>query len=106
MAGRCGACKSQLRLLGAFNADGTPCKPRAATAYSTFMKENFSALKLQHPQKTQPELLREMAALWRVRAPDAHAGAVDRKVDSAAKPQGATGSNAVILISDSDDEAI
>lgn len=34
----CGLCRARLEALGRFNADGTPAKGRAPSAYSLFVK--------------------------------------------------------------------
>lgn len=45
----CGACGGKLDFLGRFNKDGTPAAKRAPTQYSMFVKENYGAVKEQHP---------------------------------------------------------
>ncbi len=46
---RCGRCRGTLRLLGSFNRDGTPAKPREPSAFAKFVKENYSTVKGRRP---------------------------------------------------------
>lgn len=39
----CGQCRGRLQPLGRFNADGTPAKTRAASAFSLFVKVRLLA---------------------------------------------------------------
>ncbi len=41
----CGICSGKLTFLGKFNADGTPCKPKAASKFSLYVKENYKRTK-------------------------------------------------------------
>lgn len=43
---RCSVCRGQLSYRGVTRADGTPAKPRQATAYQRFQKEHFEAVKV------------------------------------------------------------
>lgn len=62
---RCGRCHGKLRLLGAFNRDGTPAKAREPSAFARFVKDNFSALRVSKPEATHGELMADLGQRWR-----------------------------------------
>ena len=69
---RCGRCKGRLELVGRFNRDGTPYKPRAPSAFAMFVKEHFGPLKATMPGASHKELMAELGE--RFRAQKAAAG--------------------------------
>jgi predicted SprT family Zn-dependent metalloprotease len=62
---RCGRCKGELKLLGAFNRDGTPVKPRAPSAFARYVGENMRLLKAAHPELSHKALMGELGKRFR-----------------------------------------
>ena len=58
---RCGKCRSSLRSLGVFNADGTLAKPRKASAFSLYIKEHYKVAKKQLPHASHQTLMSMLA---------------------------------------------
>ena len=62
----CGVCHGRLEFLGKFNADGTQCEERPATAFSLFVKTHFGAVKERLPAGTPHKLLmKELSNQWK-----------------------------------------
>ena len=61
----CPHCGGRLQLLGAFNRDGTPFKPREPSAFAVFVKEHFSTLRAARPAATHKELMGELGKRFR-----------------------------------------
>lgn len=72
-AQRCGHCHGTLALLGAFNRDGTPAKPREPSAFAKFVSRHFAALKAATPHASHKELMAELGRRWRAQGPDERA---------------------------------
>lgn len=51
----CGRCKGRLALFGTHGKDGKLNKPRAATAFSLFVKERYAEVKLSLPRGTKQQ---------------------------------------------------
>jgi hypothetical protein len=59
-------CHGRLEFLGKFNADGTQCEERPATAFSLFVKTHFGAVKERLPAGTPHKLLmQELSNQWK-----------------------------------------
>lgn len=61
----CGVCGSHLRRLGTFNRNGTPAKPRKASAFSLFMKAHFGRMKRENPGLSHKDLMQLVSAAYR-----------------------------------------
>ena len=62
---RCGRCKGTLRLLGAFNRDGTQAKPREPNGFAKYVKVHYAALKARQPSLSQKELMAQLGQQFR-----------------------------------------
>ena len=66
-----------LRLLGSFNRDGTPAKPREPTAFAKYVSEHFSTLKGRKPHASHKQLMAELGAAFRAAKQAAALGGAD-----------------------------
>ena len=62
---RCARCHGSLKLLGTFNRDGTPAKPREPSAFAKYVKEHFAQLKIDEPRMSHKELMGELGRRFR-----------------------------------------
>ncbi len=62
---RCGACKGKLEYKGLFNIDGTPHKTRAPSAFSLFVKDNFSTIKSNNKKFSHKEIMAELSKMFK-----------------------------------------
>lgn len=67
---RCGKCRGKIAFVGAFNADMTPRKTRAATGFSLFVQEHFasvkSSLKKQGKMNAHQPVMKELSRLYAI----------------------------------------
>ena len=62
----CGICSGKLGFLGKFNADGTPCKTRAPSKFSLFVKENYNSAKLECGQQADhAAVMKHLSEKWK-----------------------------------------
>jgi predicted SprT family Zn-dependent metalloprotease len=65
---RCGKCRSKIEFKGAFNADNTPRKVKAATGFSLFVQEHFKEVKAAKNRlggtKSHKEVMQELSAMY------------------------------------------
>lgn len=65
---RCGACGGKLEYQAGTNADGTPARPRKATAFSAFVGERYRDLKADMGAgATHGAVMRALSAEWKER---------------------------------------
>lgn len=60
----CG-CGGALQLKAPLKKDGTPRTPRAPSAYTLFVKENFASIKKANPSSTPSEVMRTLSSMWK-----------------------------------------
>ena len=65
---RCGKCRGRIEFVGAFNADMTPRKTRAATGFSLFVQEHFAnvknSLKKKGKKNAHQSVMQELSRLY------------------------------------------
>ena len=65
---RCGKCRSKIEFKGAFNADMTPRKSKAATGFSLFVQDHFKVVKAKKNRlggtKSHKEVMQELSAMY------------------------------------------
>eukprot|EP01071_Lankesteria_metandrocarpae_P014230 Lankesteria_metandrocarpae@DN8235_c0_g1_i1.p2 len=64
-------CRGKLEYMGTFAADGTPKKPRNASAYNTFIKNNFSKFKHIDPSLSTTDIMILLSDEWKKEKCDA-----------------------------------
>jgi predicted SprT family Zn-dependent metalloprotease len=67
---RCGKCRGRIEFVGAFNADMTPKKTRAATGFSLFVQEHFANVKTSLKKKgktsAHQSVMQELSRLYAI----------------------------------------
>ena len=58
----CSRCSGELVSLGRFNADGTPAKARAATAFALFVQAQYSATKQRNPTTPHKDIMKLLSS--------------------------------------------
>lgn len=59
---RCGRCQGALVRLGRFNADGTPAKERAPTAFALFVQQQYSCTKAANPNTPHRDIMKLLSS--------------------------------------------
>ena len=92
---RCSRCKERFERVGRVNRDGTPAKPRAATPFALFVKENFATVKAANPATPHKDVMKLLSSAWKERkaatpAPPAPAAAAASTPSAGARTAGAS----------------